>query len=131
MQSNLKTIHPVSIILQKCQLLSNQSYKHNSANMPSLNLIPKLLTFTIQKANACSPWILVLLSLLRGNFSEILGNSEQKNTLQTIEQLMQLIICCCKREFFWSILFLNKSQRRGIPLETTLVNVATCLFICH
>ena len=119
MQSNLKTIHPVSIILQKCHLLSNQSYKHNSANMPSLNLIPKLLTFTTQKATLVVLGLLVLLSLLRGNFSEILGNSEQKNTLQTIEQLIQLVIFCCKRGFFWSILFLNKSQRRGIPPETT------------
>ena len=34
--------HPDSAILQKCQSLSNQSFKHNSAHMPSLNLTSNL-----------------------------------------------------------------------------------------
>ena len=32
--------HPDSLIFQKYQSLPNQSFKHNSAHMPSLNLTP-------------------------------------------------------------------------------------------
>ena len=38
---NLFQTHPDSVILQKYQSLSNQSFKHNSAHMTSLNLTPK------------------------------------------------------------------------------------------
>ena len=51
---------------QYYQFLSNQSFKHNSADLSSLSLTSKLflslgfvcssLTFTTQKANDCSPW---------------------------------------------------------------------------
>ena len=34
--------HPDLVILEKYQLLPNQSFKSNSANMPSLNLTPTL-----------------------------------------------------------------------------------------
>ena len=57
----------VSVILEKYQTLSNQSFEHNSVHMPSLNLTFKLcfesrgfacspLTFTTQKVEAYSPW---------------------------------------------------------------------------
>ena len=49
--------HPDSVILQKCQSLSNQIFKHNLVHTSSLNLTPSLfLTFITQKANACSSW---------------------------------------------------------------------------
>ena len=61
-----KTILPDLVILQKYQSFSNQSLTHNSAHMPSLDLTPMLflnlgllcasLTFTTEKANACSHW---------------------------------------------------------------------------
>ena len=57
---------PDSVILQKCQSRSNQSFKRNSVHMPSLNLTLSFflnlgvlclsLTFTTQKPNACSLW---------------------------------------------------------------------------
>ena len=34
--------HPDLVILQKYQSLSNQSFKHNSAHMPYLNLTPTI-----------------------------------------------------------------------------------------
>ena len=57
----------VSLILEKYQSLSNQSFEHNLVHMPSLNLTLKLsfesrgfacstLTFTTQKVEAYSPW---------------------------------------------------------------------------
>ena len=56
--------HPDSVILQKYQSLSNQSFKHNSSHMSSLYLtqcsllnissICLSLTVATQKANACS-----------------------------------------------------------------------------
>ena len=58
--------HLDSAILQNYQWLSNQSFKHNSAHMPSLNLNPKLsfepwfrmfiINSYCTKKNACSPW---------------------------------------------------------------------------
>ena len=50
----------------------------------------------------------------RRNFSGISGNSERKNILQTIKQLIQFS-CCHTRTFFWFILFLNKPQQGGTP----------------
>ena len=57
--------HPDSVILQKHQYRWNHSFKHNLADMPSLNLtlifllklgfICSLLTVTTQKGKACSP----------------------------------------------------------------------------
>ena len=38
------------------------------------------------------------------------------------------VICCYKRTFFWSILFLNKLQQRGIPLR--LLYKCSHLLIC-
>ena len=58
--------HPYLVILQKYQSLSNQSFKHNSAHMPSLNLTLRFLLnlgfvcsslmVTTEKTNACGPW---------------------------------------------------------------------------
>ena len=57
--------HPESLILQKCQSLSNMSFKDNCNGAyavfrfnPSflLNLGCSSLTVTTQKAKACSPW---------------------------------------------------------------------------
>ena len=55
------------------QSLSNQSFKHNLAHQSSLSLTPSFLlglgficsslTFTTQKASACSPWTLFNLKL--------------------------------------------------------------------
>lgn len=57
--------HPNVAILQKCQSLSNQSYKRNLVHKP-LNLTLRFLsnqgflcsswTLTRQKTNVCSPW---------------------------------------------------------------------------
>ena len=65
--------HLDSVILQKYQLLSNQSFKQHSAHMPSLNLTPtppfeprlilnldSSLMVTTNKVNACNPWTLCL-----------------------------------------------------------------------
>ena len=59
--------HPDSVILQKYQSLSNQSFKRNSGHILSLNLTLRFLLnlgficlplkVTTQKANACSPRI--------------------------------------------------------------------------
>ena len=61
---NLFQNHLDSAILQKYQLLSNQSFKHNSAHMPSLHLAPSFLLnlgfvslsskVKTPKVNACS-----------------------------------------------------------------------------
>ena len=58
--------HPDSVTLQKYQRVSNESFKHNSTHVSSLNLTPKhllnlgflcsSLTFTTLNANACSSW---------------------------------------------------------------------------
>ena len=58
--------HPDSVTLQKHHSLSNYNFKHSSAHMSSLNLIPKL-SFEIRfcmfiihvyytESNVCSPW---------------------------------------------------------------------------
>ena len=60
------------------------------------------------------------------DFYRVSGESEQKIILMTIEQLTKF--CCYKRRFFWSILFLNKSQRRGI--FQCLLDKCDHLFIC-
>ena len=69
--------HPEVVILQKFQSLLNQSFKHNLAYMPSLNLTPALsfeprflgfvclsLTVTTEKANTCGLWTSCFLSIL-------------------------------------------------------------------
>ena len=65
--------HPEFLILQKYQLLPNQTFKHNLVHVSPLNLtlrfllklgfICSSLTVTTQKANTCSPWTPVSLSL--------------------------------------------------------------------
>ena len=42
MKNNSGLNHPDSVMLQKCQLISNQSIKHNAVHMLSLSLTPNL-----------------------------------------------------------------------------------------
>ena len=58
-------------------------------------------------------------------FSGITGNSEQKNILQIVGQLICSLICCYKIIFFWSVLFVNNYPK------INLINVATSLFPSH
>ena len=53
--------HPDSVILQKCQSLSNQNFKHNLVHTSSLNLTPSFfLTFITQKQTLVVPGLLVV-----------------------------------------------------------------------
>ena len=61
-------------------------------------------------------------------FSGLTGNSEQKNILQTFEQLMQFSYLLLWKGIFLSILFLNKPQQMGIP--QSFLNKCSHLFIC-
>ena len=62
--------HSDSAILQKYQLLSNQSFKHNSAHMPSLNLTcklsfePRFCTFIINGSYTKKQMLVVLAILV-------------------------------------------------------------------
>ena len=53
--------------------------------------------------------------------------SKKYFTDQRSANAIELFACCYKRKFFWSILFLNKSQRRGIPQR--LLDRCSHLFI--
>ena len=57
-----------------------------------------------------------------------LANSEQKNILQTIKQLIQLFVPI-KRNLFRSLLLQNKSQRRGVLQG--LLDKYSLLFIAY
>ena len=62
----------LDLISQKQRSLSNLSFKHNSANMPPLNLTSRLSfeprfcinIYYIQKANTCSSWTPCYIRLL-------------------------------------------------------------------
>ena len=60
--------------------------------------------------------------------SGILGKSEQKIVLQTIEQLIQFIYLFLQKESFSGLLFFRVSWSEGEFPGDYWINVATCLF---
>ena len=105
--------HPGSVILQKCQSLSNQSLKDNQVHMPSLYLTLCFLlnlgfvclsvTNTIHKVNACSHWTPPCLSFVFDFYKFIMQTSLQLRIL--ISEWLSWL----KTRF--SNLFLNSWQR--------------------
>ena len=67
-------------------------------------------------------------SLFCSTFLDILAISAQRIDSNWISKIVYSVSCCHKNNFFWSLLFLNKSQRRGIPKR--LVDKCSHSFIC-
>ena len=126
--------HPDSVILQKYESLSNQSFKHNSACMLSLNWTHKLffeLRFRIffinvkemshNKQTLKVPGLIVAF-----------GEFEANYMLQTTKQSMQFRYLLLWKEIFLVYSFSEKVAAKGNSPEKLprdyLVNVWTCLF---
>ena len=71
---------------------------------------------------------LLLLLLLRRNLSGISGICNKKIFCGPTNSSYTSIICCCKMKFFWSFLFLDKSQ--GKKISQKLLDKCSHQFIC-
>ena len=126
--------HPDSVILQKYESLSNQSFKHNSVCMLSLNWTHKLffelrsrIFFINVKQMLHNKQTLKVPGLIVA-----FGEFEANYMLQTTKQSIQFRYLLLWKEIFLVYSFSEQVAAKGNSSEKLprdyLVNVWTCLF---
>ena len=102
-----------------CEIFKNTFFKEH---FPWLLLI--FMSFTsllrlLEKHNALQLPFSIFFCFSATFFTEYQGIRSKKVLYRSLNSYRNSVICYYKRRFFWSILFLNQSQRREMPPETT------------